>query len=219
MDKLAFDNGLKITWNQGDDGGGSSHYKDFLNAIGKEKKYKNCLEWCAGLSAVAFSLLDAGTAENIVLMDLYEPALLQAKKNAIINNIAKKVDIRLCDKISNLPSTDKFDLVVSNPPHVDNADWLDESQPDLPKEYKDHIVRITVDKDWQLHKEFFKNITDHLNPNADVFISETVEWDFMVDWAKESGLNLIEIFPAEALSKDTKTDAVIYHFRYETEIH
>ena len=216
---LTFKNNIHITWNHGDDGGGSTHYVEFLNAIGAEKKYKNGLEWCAGLSAVAFSLLDAKTCENFVLMDIYEPALIKAQENAKINNIIDRVSIRICDKIDSLPVTDKFDLVVSNPPHVETDSWIDNSMPKLTKEEKDRNIRITVDKDWNLHKEFFKNITKYLNPNADLYISETNSHGFIIDWAKEVGLNLIEVFSAPALAKDTKTDAVILHFRYETKIY
>lgn len=213
MDDLKFKNGIHIKWNPGDDGGGSTQYIDFLDTIGTEKKYNNCLEWCAGLSAIAFSLVDANIVENIVLMDLYEPALIKAQENAVSNNIVDKVDIRICDKINMLPLTDKFDLVVANPPHspVNGITNIPNSQ----KEY-DACLRITIDKDWELHKEFFKNITTYLNTNADVYISETERLDSIVTWAKEVGLNLMKIFPSPMLAIDSKTSAVIYHFRYET---
>ena len=42
MESLTFENGTHINWNRGDDGGGSTHYVDFLNAI-KDRKYKNGL--------------------------------------------------------------------------------------------------------------------------------------------------------------------------------
>jgi methylase of polypeptide subunit release factors len=213
MDNLKFKNGIHIKWNQGDDGGGSTHYPDFLNAIGTEKKYNNCLEWCAGLSAIAFSLIDAGIAKNIVLMDVYEPALIKAQENAKDNNIVDNVSIRVCDKIASLPITDKFDLVVGNPPHSPTVNNIT-NIPDIQEEY-DAVVRITVDEDWELHKEFFKNITKYLNPNADLYITETLETNIDVDWAKEAGLTLIEIFPSPMLSVDSLSRAVIYHFRYE----
>jgi methylase of polypeptide subunit release factors len=212
---LTFNNGIHIEWNPGDDGGGSRHYVDFLNAIGKEKKYNNCLEWCAGLSAIAFSLLDANITEKIVLMDIYEPALLQAQENAKNNNIIDNVSIRLCDKISSLPLTDKFDLVVSNPPHSVSDHWIEELFSHADQYGKDLIYRLTIDKDWELHKEFFKNITKYLSQNADLYISEVNETSWFVDWAKEVGLNLIEIFTSPILSTDSRTTAIIYHFRYE----
>ena len=212
---LTFNNGIHIEWNPGDDGGGSTHYVDFLNAIGTEKKYNNCLEWCAGLSAIAFSLIDANIVENIVLMDLYEPALIKVQENAKNNNIIDNVSIRLCDKISSLPLTDKFDLVVSNPPHSVSDHWIEELYSSESQSQKDLVYRLTVDKNWELHKEFFKNITKYINQNADLYISETSEGSWFVDWAKEVGLNLIEIFPSPMVSTDSKTTAVIYHFRYE----
>jgi methylase of polypeptide subunit release factors len=216
---LTFKNGTVLNWNPGDDGGGSTHYVDFLNAIGTEKKYNNCLEWCAGLSAVAFSLLDADIAENVVLMDLYEPALKQAQKNAEINKLAERVSTRISSRISQLPLTDKFDLVVSNPPHDADGSWIDECNPNITKDEKDCIIRLTIDDNWNLHKEFFKNITNYLNPNADVYISETGKHNFIIEWAEEVGLKLVKVVPAIALAKDTKSNAVVLHFRYETKIY
>ena len=215
MYSLTFKNSTHIKWNPGDDGGGSTQYKDFLNAITTEKKYNNCLEWCAGLSAIAFSLLDAGIAENIVLMDVYEPALIKAQENAKDNNIVDNVSIRVCDKIDSLPITDKFDLVVSNPPHAISGNLIEDLH-DYEGSEKDWIYRLTVDKNWELHKEFFKNITRYLNSNADLYISETIKNNIFIGWAKEVGLNLIEVFPSPILSTDANTDAVILHFRYET---
>ena len=216
MDNLKFKNGIHVKWDFGDDGGGSKHYVDFLNVIGTEKKYNNCLEWCAGLSAIGFSLVDAGIAKNIVLMDIYEPALIRAQENAKNNNIIDNVSIRVCDTIDSLPNTDKFDLVVSNPPHSNSDHWIEELYSESTQLEKDWMYRMTVDKDWELHKEFFKNITKYLNPNADLYISEVYQNSHFVDWAKEVGLNVIEVFPSPMLSISSRTEAIIYHFRYET---
>jgi len=220
---LTFENGTHISWEMGDDGGGASnaHYVDFLNAIGKEKKYNNCLEWCAGLSAVAFSVLDANIAEKAVLMDFYEPALVRAQENAHKNNMGDRVSIRVCNKISMLPETDKFDLVVANPPQTDKDQWLNWNwtYKHLSQEQKDIMYRVCVDKDWESHKEFFKNITKYLTPNADIYISAMYVVDVILDSAKEGGLTLIELIPHPALGIKSKTKAVIYHFRYETEIY
>ena len=69
---------------------------------------------------------------------------------------------------------------------------------------------------WSGHKEFFKNITKYLNPNADLYISEIYQNSHFVDCAKEVGLNVIEVFPSPMLSINSRTEAIIYHFRYET---
>lgn len=210
--QLTFKNGISIEWNHGDDGGGSTQYVDFLNAISDGKKYKKGLEWCAGLSAIAFSLLDANICENFTLMDIYEPALQQAKENAEINKIYDKVNYYVCDQINTLPNSEKFDLVVANPPHCIDDDWI-------PKISYETIYRLTVDLDWQLHKEFYENITNYLNPNADVYISHVIRHTLLDEYITNSGLTFIKEVPAKQLSIDSNTDAFITHYRYETEVH
>jgi methylase of polypeptide subunit release factors len=210
MESLTFKNGTHIKWNPGDDGGGSSHYPDFLNAIGNDKKYKKGLEWCSGLSAVAFSLIDSKICENFVLMDIYEPALTKAKQNAEDNNIGDNITYYVCDSIHKLPKTEKFDLVVANPPHCIDGDWIVESP------NSETIHRLTIDLNWNLHKEFYENIVDYFNPGADLYISQICRHTIIDEYIKNSGLVLIEEFPAKYLSIDSKTNAFIAHFRYET---
>jgi methylase of polypeptide subunit release factors len=209
---LTFKNGIHIEWNHGDDGGGSTHYTDFLDAL-RNKKYKNGLEWCAGLSAIAFSLIDASICEKFTLMDVYEPALKKAKENAETNNIGDKIKYYVCDKISELPNNEKFDLVVGNPPHSIDEDWI-------PNNNEGSLIRrLTVDLNYSIHEEFFKNITSYLNPNADLYISEICRHSVIDKYVKNAGLVLVEEIPSEQLSKDSKTDAFIAHYRYETEVH
>lgn len=124
MDKLTFKNGIHIEWNHGDDGGGSVQYADFINAIGSQKTYNKCLEWCAGLSAITYSLFDEKIINEAVLMDIHEPALQQAMLNAKNNNLLDKIKYYVCDEVKKLPSTEKFDLVVGNPPHSMHGFWL-----------------------------------------------------------------------------------------------
>lgn len=211
--KLIFKNKTQIEWNHGDDGGGSTHYTDFLNAIGSSKQYNNCLEWCAGLSAISFSLLDANIINKSVLMDIYEPALTKALDNAQNNNLSDRVSIRLCGKISDLPVTDKFDLVVANPPHAISDHWIEDG-PDY-----DTVHRITVDLDWKLHKEFYANIKNYLNPGADVFISEIDSHLVIEEYANQSGLRFVSSIPAPTLGNDSKTNAFIQRYTYETKIY
>ena len=86
---------------------------DFLNAVGDTKKYNKCLEWCAGLSAISFSLLDKNIIDKSVLMDIYEPALLTAIDNANNNKLQDRVTHYVCDNVNKIPKHEKFDLVIN----------------------------------------------------------------------------------------------------------
>jgi methylase of polypeptide subunit release factors len=214
MDQLTFKNGTHIKWNQGDDGGGSAQYVDFIDAVGTGKKYNKGLEWCAGLSAIAFSLLDAEICDKITLMDIYEPALIKAKENAEKNNIGDRVNYYVLGNIGDLPIDEKFDLVVANPPHCEEDDWMDKNNNSY-----DDCHRITIDLGWNLHKEFYANITKHLNPGADVYISQVTRSAILEKYQADSGLVLVEEIPAKFLSADSKTDAFITHFKYEEKVY
>lgn len=213
MESLTFENGTHINWNRGDDGGGSTHYVDFLNAITHGKKYNKGLEWCAGLSAIAFSLIDADICDHFTLMDIYEPALITAKENAEKNNIGHKISYHVLGKVGDLPDSEKFDLIVANPPHCVTGDWIDKTLTTQPE--FDDIYRLTIDKDWELHKEFYANISKHLNPGADVYITQVLEYSVLEEFKATSGLVFVEKFPAKLLGTDSKTEAFIVRYKYE----
>lgn len=214
---LKFKNGTFIEWNYGDDGGGSEQYKDFLTVIPAEAKFKKCLEWCAGLSAISFSLLDAGIVDEVVLMDKYEPALLQAQYNAK-NNGFDNVKYYHYDKISDLPEAEKFDLVVANPPHCVSDEGIKLTMNSSTN--FDLNVRLIVDQDWKIHKEFFTNIVKYLNNGAELYISENGLHTELLQYIKDAGLTLVKIYDADMLDKaTTKNTSVIMHMKYETKIY
>ena len=213
--KLTFTNGISIEWGVADDGGGSQQYLDFLEVVPTSKKYIKCLEWCAGLSSISFSLLDRKNVEECVLMDIFEEALINAKKNAVSNNISSKINYYVCDEIKKIPKTEKFDLVVANPPHASSSLWHDPSDNVL-KEIEGHHRRLVVDKDWTIHREFFENIPLYLLPGADLYISE-VDFHYpLLEMAEKNNLKFVTAYPAKELAKVSNPTALIMHFKYET---
>lgn len=218
MSSLTFINGTTIHWGSGDDGGGSTQYLDFIAAIGEDKKYNRCLEWCAGLSAISFSLLDRNIVKNCVLMDIYGPALERAMQNASENNLQQMISSYCCDEVNKLPKELKFDLVVGNPPHTPGGKNIIFGEGSTPEEIND-ILRITVDTNWNIHKKFFMQITPYLNNGADLFISEISEFQEILNFAKDAKLSHIGSYPAPILSADNNPNAVIIHFKYEEKIY
>jgi hypothetical protein len=80
MQKIIFKNGLYIenfiTKDYVLDGGGSTQYTDFLHfLLNQNKQYDKALEWCSGLGAIGFSLLDAKIINHITFMDMFKPAI------------------------------------------------------------------------------------------------------------------------------------------------
>lgn len=218
---LTFKNGTTIEWDHGQDGGGSTQYKDFLQAIPSNAKFKRCLEWCAGLSAISFSLLDAGVIEELVLIDKHEPSITQALLNAK-NNGFSNVKGYVLDKISDIPNNEKFDLIVANPPHL-NCEVNYQPAIDTSEMTIDDVLlhqRLLLDKDWNAHKEFFKNISNYLNNNAELYISENNTHPDLLQLIEQAGLKIVNIYKAPELSKSASNDqSVIMHIRYEEKIY
>jgi len=202
MEELTFDNGFCLKWSEGLDGGGSTQYTDFLDLLlSKGKRYDHCLEWCSGLGAIGYSILDAGLCNRVSFMDMYEPAKDCIIINAITNNVEEKVNFYHYDAIKKLPNV-KFDLVVANPPH----------SPDPSDISGEHSHRLTIDTYWDIHNEFFTNIKGYLNPGADVFLSEISRFSEHLRAAKDNGLKFVGSYPAPALIKDSNPDAVLMHY-------
>jgi tRNA1(Val) A37 N6-methylase TrmN6 len=89
----------------------------------------------------------------------------------VINNVKNtnyehQVKTYCIDKIALLPQTEKFDLIVSNPPHFSSGNF-----------YLDNVLttgqRIYVDKNWKTHIEFFSNIASHLKPDGKIVLVES----------------------------------------------
>lgn len=211
-EELIFKNGTKIVWTRGLDGGGSTQYIDFLSTLHTNNKvYNSGLEWCAGLGAIGYSILDAKLCQKFTFMDIYDPFEKYIIDNSRSNNLQDKVDAYCCDAIGKLPASLRFDLVVSNPPHC--------SEIFMNPHNDQHLSRITTDNEWKIHKEFFTNIKKYLYNGADLFISELTTHPEHIELARLNGIHFIEKYEARVLSQQSNTPAVIMHYRYEEKIY
>lgn len=203
-EKLTFANGTTICWEWGLDGGGSQQYLDFLPVLDSlNKKYDNALEWCSGLGAIGFSILDAGWCDTMSFMDFYEPCEYWTNKNMVDNNLNDRIQFYLSDKISKLPIDRKFSLVVANPPHCQHF---------IKREGDVHNGRLIHDDEWQIHTEFFSNIKKYLTPGADILLSENEFHESHVKLAESNGLKFVKSYPAPVLAKVSSVRACIMHY-------
>lgn len=95
-----------------------------------------------GSGAIALSLVAEGLARRVVALDVSEAALEQARENRDMAGIdAERVEFRLAgpDPFEALAPDERFDLLVSNPPYVRDADIEH-----LPREVRDHEPRAAL---------------------------------------------------------------------------
>ena len=199
------------------DGGGvamHSSLQNFMKYHASKSTYNKGLEWCAGCGALGFELLGSGICKEMVFSDYLPLAVESCKRNAETNGFSKFVNGYVTPKIQGIPLNEKFDLVIANPPHVPDLGALDQmvtKNPNLDYNSLANVARWIVDLDWKIHREFFKNIGDHLTNDADIFLIETNESKSLANIAEEYGIYHIGTYnyPVE----NSEVSYVCLHFK------
>ncbi len=158
-------------------------------------------------------------------MDKYEPAIISCNETALANNLNEQVTTYVVDAVGKLPKTEKFDLVLGNPPHMWDSnqfikniedDWAERGHI-LKQENVDILERLLLDHGQHIHIEFFKNIGKYLLPGADLFISEpgnNQQMPEIVEYAISNGLLFVGEEPMPTMQVNV-SNATLLHFRFE----
>jgi release factor glutamine methyltransferase len=76
----------------------------------------------------------------VTAVDVSPDALEVARRNATIHGVASRVRFLLGDLFAPVPSGERFDVIVSNPPYVTPGEFAD-----LAPEVRDHEPRVALD--------------------------------------------------------------------------
>lgn len=88
------------------------------------------LDLCTGSGCIGIASAYAFPTAEVVLSDISDDALDVAAENIQRHDLSQRVTAMASDLFANLKTTEKFDLIVSNPPYVDAKDLAA-----MPKEY------------------------------------------------------------------------------------
>lgn len=167
------------TWTSGDievcytpelDGDGSSMaplFVDYLKAnYANRLPFACAFEWCAGPGFIGFALLAEKVCRRLVLADINSKALDAARATVYNNALDDRVAIYHGDNLAAVPASEKFDLVVGNPP---NFFCLNPAHPAYARLKGD--LRPN-DPDWRLHRAFYQTIPSFLSDDAILCIEE-----------------------------------------------
>jgi spermidine synthase len=185
---------IRVSYDANLDGGGMTFgqlYVDYLtNRLGK---VGHAFEYCAGPGFIGFSLLAHGVCDRLTLADINPDAVAACQRTIENNGLQDRVRVYLSDGLDDIPQSERWDLVVSNPPHWCGTEpW----QKDL---------RL-VDPDFIVHKKLYRDVAKHLTPGGKVIIQEnglaTRSTDFD-DMIREHGLNVVEVYPEADLKSPT----------------
>ena len=147
------------------DGGGSIFGQDFIPVV-KEifGKVPRICEFACGPGYIGFSLLAHGLCDSLCLIDINPEAVEICKKTIKENKLEDKVSVYLSDGLSDVPLTEKWDLVVSNPPHASKF-------PD--EKFRDWNLR-SVDSNFEIHEKFYSKVNGFLKPDASILFQENI---------------------------------------------
>ena len=202
--RIEYDNGIVLNFPNHIDGGGELIRDEMFSLVDRTGKarYEKALEWCAGHGPLGFDMLAKNKAETVLFMDCYQPAIDSVIQNGRENNLESRVKTCLGTKITDIPLSERFDLVVANPPHSMTRDYLE------PSETIENTARMIVDEDYVTHREFYANIRKYLTHDADVYITAGSNMSYFVDWAVAGGLKLMGWSPSAVISRGG-----IFHFK------
>ena len=135
------------------------------NLKNKNKKYK-ILDIGTGSGCLAISLANELKYSKITAIDISKKALEVARKNIQLHNLNNKIDLKNL-KFENIK--EKFDIIVANPPYIDNEEYYNLQKEILNFEPK--IALLGGKNGLKFYKLFAKKIESNLNKNS-LFICE-----------------------------------------------
>ena len=176
---------IKMHYEPNLDGGGRECYPEFLRII-KEKigKVNGAFEFCAGTAFIGFSLLADEMCKKLILADIEKESVECCKKTIKENNLENKVSAYQSDCLKQIPNQ-KWDLVVGNPPH------FSEPQVNLQQ-----TTIINVDKNWDIHRSFYTDVSKYLKPNGSILLVENGRGsspEVFYDMIKKNGLKVADV--------------------------
>lgn len=174
------------------DGGGRGFGQQFFSVV-REKigKVNHIFEYCAGPGFIGFSLFAHHLCEKLTLADINADAIKCIEETIRNNKLQDKVFVYLSDCLDGIPESEKWDLIVSNPPH-----W-----PSTEEKYQENIRYY--DPNFIIHEKFYRDIHKFLNQNGSILFQEnklaTRPEDFF-GMIEENGLKIIDVFEVKPLS-------------------
>jgi methylase of polypeptide subunit release factors len=173
--------GLAVSYKPHLDGGGSTFGQDIIPLLRARgmPKVKRAFEWCAGPGFIGFSLLAHNLAETLCLADVNPEAVAACRRTIARNGLEARASVYLSNNLKGLPESEQWDLVVGNPPHFAKSAIGQ-------KRYHD--------ADWEIHREFFSDVSNHLRPGGFILLQEnTLEAtpDTFAAMIAEAGLTLV----------------------------
>ena len=179
---------LEVFYTADLEGGGRTFGREFLQVVPEKIGHVDHLcEFCAGPAFIAYSLLAHDLCRRLTLTDINPAALELCRRTAEHNALTDRVTCIHSDALACVPATEKWDLVVSNPPHWTEYDGV----------HGTDIRRFDINL--EIHQRFYARIRHHLTPDGIILFQEnaraTKAEDF-TEMIETNGLEIVDTFKA-----------------------
>lgn len=121
----------------------------------------NILDLCTGSGCIALSLAKSFSNASCIGIDISEKAIALSKKNALHNNV-RNISFIQSDLYEQVPLYD-FDIIVSNPPYIDEQEWL--YLDDSVRKWEDKRALIAPDQGLAIIKKIIMQAPERLRCN------------------------------------------------------
>lgn len=199
-------NNIEVVYKKSLHGGGIRFGQQFIPIVRERFGHVgHVFEFCAGPGFIGFSLLANKLCDRLTLADINPEAVKVCDETVKKNNLGTVVATYVSDCLDNIPETEKWDLVVGNPPHVFCS---------TEDEYKKDITLF--DPNFRIHRKFYQNIRKFLKPTGSVLMQEHVESSGISDFKEmieKNGLKIVEVFNYTPPVKQAEPKTVLNFIR------
>lgn len=157
------------------------------------------LDLCTGSGCIALALADALPKARVYATDINDAALELAHENARHNQISNVTFLR-SDLFNDISPSFKFDIIVSNPPYIDERSW-NTLEPSV-RNWEDKNALIAPDHGMALIKRIIQQAPSYIKPNESLKNARIPQVSMEIDatqghavstYMKEHAYNQIEI--------------------------
>lgn len=155
----------------------------FLKWFKNKNQELNILEIGVGSGCLIISILDEYRHACSVGVDISKEALKVTQINANKIGVSKRISLIQSDLFSNVQG--KFDVIISNPPYIDDSDV--EIAGDV-KNFEPHMALFAKNKGLYFYEQILLSAKKYLNPNGVIFfeIGYTQNKE-VIELAKQNG--------------------------------
>ena len=131
---------------------------NYVNEIFKEPI--DIIDLGTGSGVIGLTLEKKVSTNSVDLVDISEKALEVTHKNCV--NFNSKANIILSDMFDNIPNTNKYDLVISNPPYIKTDEEIEE----IVKNNEPHIALYGGEDGLDFYKKILYSVKPYLKEKS-----------------------------------------------------